>query len=430
MSEAGAPGRPAGAGAPSRDGAAPAADGREALRRRYEQAILDRKRAVRLLRHLSRPSVVPSLLILANFAVHLLVVHYAGGDFWRRLLGSDRLHYALLRCGGKSNELIAEGEVWRLLSSVFLHGSLLHLVVNCLGIYYLGKFAENLFGMRRVLLLYVLSGIGATAASVLFSEALSVGASGAVFGLLGGVGVLLLRMRDQLPRTARRVLLVAPLLWVVLNLALGWFVEDVDNAAHVGGLLVGAALGVGFQSELFSPSRRPAEGAVTASTFLVAAILVTTAALATLTALRPLPPASPRLADSPLVPGHLPVPLDWRVGRLHDRRCLPPDADAPAPAEAPWCFTDPYESMLIVGTAGAIFPGREELVDYLDAVRAPEPPVEKHTGTDVLFIVAAGEGLTYVLVCYPELVERYRPLAARLYERVRDHLRTPGAGRR
>lgn len=411
------------------DSTAPATSG-EALRQRYELAIRDRRRALRLLQHLSRPSVVPSLLILASFAAHVLVVLYAGGDFWRRLLGSDHLHYALLRCGGKSNTLIAEGEVWRLLSAVFLHGSLLHLVVNCVGIHYLGKFAENLFGLRRVLLLYVFSGFGATVASFLFSDALSVGASGAVFGLLGGVGVMLLRMREQLPRRARRILLLAPLLWVVPNLILGWFIEDVDNAAHVGGLLAGCAMGVGFQSELFSATRRPSEGPVTAAAALAVVMLALTAGLAALSALRPLPPATARLAEAPGVPGHLPVPVDWHAGRLHERRCLPAADDGPAPPSgAPWCFTDAYESLLIVGDAGAVFPAQDELVAYLRAARVPEPPVEKHTGSDVLFVIAAGEGLTYVLACYPDLVERYRPLAARLYERAREH-RGPAADRK
>lgn len=391
---------------------------KEALRWRYEQAILDRRRAIRLIRHLSRPSVVPSLLILANFAAYVLVALYAGGDFWQRLLGADGLHYSLLRCGGKANGLIEEGEVWRLLSTVFLHGSLLHLFVNSVGIYYLGKFAENVFGMRRVLLLYVLSGVGATATSVALSSALSVGASGAVFGLLGGVGVYLLRVRDQLPRTARRVLVVAPLLWVAFNLTLGWFVDDVDNAAHIGGLLAGAALGLGFQSELFSPTRRPAEGAVTASAAMVIAILAMTAALTVFSALRPLPIAAPRLATSSVMPGSLPVPAGWRVGRLHERRCAQGREGREVPSEAPWCFVDPYESLLIVGRGDAIFPAQDDLVTYLHAARHPEPPVERSTDVDTLFIVPAGEGLTYVLVCYPELADRYRPLAKRLFERL------------
>jgi membrane associated rhomboid family serine protease len=382
------------------------------------------------LRQLGRPAVLPTALVLANVAAYALVALYAGGDVWERLQGGDGLHYALLRCGGKSNDLIrAGGEPWRLLSAVFLHGSLLHLAINAAGIWYLGRAAASAFGTRRTLLLYVVSGAAATGASVLFSEALSVGASGAVFGLTGAVGVALVRLRRELPRRSRLLLVAAPLVWVGLSLAVGWVMADVDNAAHVGGLVVGALLGLGFRAtRLPGPPRRAAPAAgwlLSAAAALAVAALLGTAALAAGAALRPLPPASDRLVPGAELPGELPVPQGWRAGRLHDRRCVPRDEGLPSPPGAPWCFGDPYETLLIVGDAPAVFPGQEELVRYLEAADAPEPPVERATAAEVLFVIPAGpwpageragdRGLTYVLVCYPELAERYRPLVERVH---------------
>jgi len=377
-----------------------------------------RARSVRILRHASRPALVPALLVLANLAVYGLVVRYAGGDFWRRLVSGDGLHYALLRCGGKSNALIAAGEPWRLLSALFLHGSLLHLAVNAVGVWYLGRLAENAFGRRRAFLLYLLSGIAATATSVLASDALSVGASGAVFGLLGGIGVALVRLRAELPPAARRLLVVAPLLWGAGSLLVGWFVEDIDNAAHLGGLAAGALLGLGFRPDRGAPGQRgSADGWLTAAAALGVGAVLATGGWAAFEALRPLPPATARFATAREVPGGLRLE-GWRAGRLHERRCLASGEGPAAPPGAPWCFGDPYESLLIVGAAAAVFPEQDELVRYLEAADGPEAPVERATGTDVLFILPGGGGLTYVLVCYPELAERYRPLAEALYRRL------------
>ena len=361
------------------------------------------------------PSPTPLALLLAGAAVVAfgLVLLYAGGPPWATALAPDGLHYALLRCGAKANGLIAGGEVWRLLSAVFLHGNLLHLLLNVVGLLVLATIAERLLGRRRAFLLFVLSGLGASVASFLVSPALSVGASGATYGLLGAIVVLLARERHQLPPERRRVLLVAPAAWLALSVGLGFLIPGVDRAAHIGGLLVGGVLGLVLRSSLSPPGRRGRERAVDAVTLGAAAALVVSLCLAAFAALHPLSPV--RLEVVPHAPsGGRPVPAGWRPGRMVDGRCVSPSRDAER-ADAPWCFVDDYEALLVMGEAGWLFAGQPDVIARLRAASGPEPPVEEVGEREALFVFPVGGGVTYVLACYPQLADHYRPLATALF---------------
>ncbi len=148
----------------------------------------------------------------------------------------------LLVWGARDHGLVAQGELWRLMSCVFLHGDLLHIALNMLTLYGLGRLLEAVYGPARVLFIFSLSGLSGSLAGHFFGGSLSVGASGAIFGLLGaGVAFGLLHGRE-LPSHMRRVLGRGLLPWVLLNLVIGVAIPGIDNAAHVGGLLGGAVV--------------------------------------------------------------------------------------------------------------------------------------------------------------------------------------------
>jgi len=170
--------------------------------------------------------------ILMNIANNAIDVH-----------DNDALTTTLIAYGAKENTLILQGQYWRFITPIFLHANALHVGLNMLNLVILGVSLERLFGHLRFLLIYLLTGIIACIASFYFApQEISVGASGAIFGLVGAYSIFVLVHRQALPRGG-----VPALLWLVvivaLNLSIGLFIANVDNYAHVGGLLSGCLLG-------------------------------------------------------------------------------------------------------------------------------------------------------------------------------------------
>ena len=148
----------------------------------------------------------------------------------------------VLQRGALVPALVAQGEVWRLLTSMFLHSGFAHLALNMLSLYFLGSFIEEAFGRGRYLALYLLSGISGGLAYLYFGafDGAAVGASGAIFGLLGGVlGYSLRRGTFSWQNPLIRQLLIL----LALNLYLGFSIANISNTAHIGGLLGGIAFG-------------------------------------------------------------------------------------------------------------------------------------------------------------------------------------------
>jgi rhomboid protease GluP len=151
-------------------------------------------------------------------------------------------------------ELVARGEVWRLVSSMFLHSGFVHLALNMLSLYFLGAFVEIAFGRARFLALYLTSGLAGGLAYLYFGAfgGSVVGASGAIFGLLGGVlGYSLRRGTFSWQNPLIRQLLIL----TALNLYIGFSVPNISNAAHIGGLLSGLAFGWLVAPTVYSQKR-------------------------------------------------------------------------------------------------------------------------------------------------------------------------------
>jgi membrane associated rhomboid family serine protease len=147
----------------------------------------------------------------------------------------------------KINDRIRAGEVWRLLTAMFLHLGLGHLIFNCSALAEFGRAVENLYGRRRLLLVYFTAGIVGFAASFITMPQPSIGASGGIFGLMGVLITVGFRYRHRLPVNARRRLTVEMAICIGINIALGLLATFIDNAAHIGGLIAGIACGAIMQ---------------------------------------------------------------------------------------------------------------------------------------------------------------------------------------
>lgn len=209
-------------------------------------------RQVRLVRMMSKPVVLTWWLLVIN------VVFWVAAKTYGIWLGDQGLASPYLNAeqlsfftGMKLNEAIRNGAWWRLVSSQFVHLDMLHLLFNCYGIFILGRFLERAYGMRRMLVLYLASGTVGGLASFLINPAPAGGASGAVYGLVGGLVVFGIKYRDSLPSELSRALTVGLAPWILLSLAVG-FIDaiPIDNAAHVGGLITGAIVASAMASRL------------------------------------------------------------------------------------------------------------------------------------------------------------------------------------
>jgi rhomboid protease GluP len=151
--------------------------------------------------------------------------------------------------GARINEFILAGELWRLLTPALLHGSLMHIFFNMYALLSFGSSLEQFFGRWRFFALYVLGAFAGNVASFLFSDGYSLGASTAVFGLIGAQGVFLYQNRKLL--AGRFSSAISNVLFIVaINLFLGFSSASIDNAGHIGGL-IGGLMFTWFSSPLW-----------------------------------------------------------------------------------------------------------------------------------------------------------------------------------
>jgi rhomboid protease GluP len=150
------------------------------------------------------------------------------------LLGND----ILVIYGARINEAILEGELWRFLTPALLHGSLPHIAFNMYALLSFGSSLERFFGHGRFFLLYVLGAFAGNVASFLFSPGYSVGASTAIFGLLGAEAIFLIQNRKSFPGQFRSA--IGNIIFIAaINLFIIGSLPGIDNWGHIGGLIGG-----------------------------------------------------------------------------------------------------------------------------------------------------------------------------------------------
>lgn len=149
----------------------------------------------------------------------------------------------LLLMGWKENVLIYQGQYWRFVTAMFLHGGLMHIALNGLALHVLGPQVERVYGTPRFLAIYFLAGLWGGVASYAFSWRPSVGASGAIFGLVGSLAVFFYTHRHMFGEVGRSNL-QSMIAFIAINVLFGLSASSViDNYAHLGGLAGGALSG-------------------------------------------------------------------------------------------------------------------------------------------------------------------------------------------
>jgi rhomboid protease GluP len=138
----------------------------------------------------------------------------------------------------KANDLIRQGQLWRLLTPALVHGSVMHIAFNMYALLSFGTGLERHFGRGRFLLLYILGAFTGNVASFLFSDGYSVGASTAIFGLLGAEAVFLIQNREVFAGRFRSA--IGNIIFIAaINLFIIGSLPGIDNWGHIGGLLGG-----------------------------------------------------------------------------------------------------------------------------------------------------------------------------------------------
>jgi rhomboid protease GluP len=195
----------------------------------------------------SRATPVTYSILIFNLIIYFLISFVSSGDIIKNLLGgSDQ--WTLIAFGAKVNELIEAGEWFRFVTPIFIHIGLLHIATNSYALWVIGPLVERLYGSARYLLIYLLSGIGGVIGSFIWQEMMnrpagvSAGASGAIFGLFGLLAVFGYRYRSEMPPNFLTAIKSSVLPVILINLFIGFSLQFIDNAAHVGGLISGAIL--------------------------------------------------------------------------------------------------------------------------------------------------------------------------------------------
>jgi rhomboid protease GluP len=240
---------------------------------RFARAVLD------------RPYKFTIILLVANFFVYLLMWQSSGMTVSVLGVFSPEV---LIAYGAKLNALINEGQWWRLVTPMFVHVNLLHILVNMYSLWIVGPYVEKLYGSAKFIVLWVVSGVGASVASYLTvvdpgtplgslgrflfrPDGPSAGASGALFGMVGVLFVFGIKYRHELPEGFKRAFGTGLLPMILLNLFIGYMGRGLfDNAAHLGGLATGAALA------LVMGYRRPGEKTGVAITWQISRVAALT----------------------------------------------------------------------------------------------------------------------------------------------------------
>lgn len=149
----------------------------------------------------------------------------------------------LFLLGIGSNYLIADGEWWRYITPMFLHGGLLHLLFNMFSLYLFGPELEKLTGKVRFLTIYFIAGLFGTIVTFLLQDSMytHVGASGAIYGIFGAFGALVYYARNTMPQLKQ---IIIPI--IVISVIMTFLQPNINITAHLSGLAVGFLIGLSY----------------------------------------------------------------------------------------------------------------------------------------------------------------------------------------
>jgi rhomboid protease GluP len=179
-------------------------------------------------KYIVKQPLVTYYFVILNFIIYILAFAYS-------IYYKEEFYYVLIKFGAKVNDNIIQGEYWRLITSIFLHSDFRHLFFNLISLMFLGSIVERVFGHYKFFMFYIVAGFFGSVLSLGFTKNVSVGASGAIFGLLGVILIYGLSNKGFF-KTA----LGANIILVLgFNLFYGLANQRIDNYAHLGGLIFG-----------------------------------------------------------------------------------------------------------------------------------------------------------------------------------------------
>jgi len=184
-------------------------------------------------------------IIAINVVMYIITAYFSYVYAKGSIFNSDT--NVLIFLGAKVNDLIQKGQYYRLISCMFLHGGIVHLGVNMYSLYAIGPMVESVYGKAKYIAIYFLSGICASIFSYIFSTNVSIGASGAIFGLLGAVLVFAVKSKGKTGNGFIKSIISV----IFINIFIGVTLPNIDNFAHMGGLLGGMIISflVSFKAE-------------------------------------------------------------------------------------------------------------------------------------------------------------------------------------
>ncbi len=194
---------------------------------------------------------VTTALIIVNVAVYLIGALMIG-DLLNPLQTANDSNGAIYLWGWLDRADVLQGfQYWRFVTSMFLHENWMHIGVNMLSLYFVGRLVEQVYGHWRFLLLYFGTGIFGGILVVIFSTDPTLGASGAIFGVFGALGVFFWYNR----RAFGSAMLSQWVFWLVLNLVFTFGYGDISVSGHIGGLSMGLILGLLLMPGFWTPVR-------------------------------------------------------------------------------------------------------------------------------------------------------------------------------
>jgi rhomboid protease GluP len=216
---------------------------------------------------------VTSVIVAINVLVYLLCVgaSYLSGqgsfmDFSSELLAA---------LGANFGPYTLDHQWWRLFTCMWMHGGLIHIGANMYCFWSFGRIAERVFGRSRYLTIYLVTGIASSLASVAWHPFIvSIGASGAIFGVAGALFVPFYRKRLKLPPPVMNAMLRSIGMFIVINLLIGASLPFIDNSAHMGGLVAGFIIGNVFVEMASKEEGSLAKVAISSAILLVLAFAV------------------------------------------------------------------------------------------------------------------------------------------------------------
>jgi len=180
--------------------------------------------------YINRKKPIVTYILIAICVVVFFIDQFTG----RTLFGQFNMGYLSIY-GMKINDAISQGQVWRLITSVFLHADFYHIGFNMLALFIWGKNTEAMYDRKNYLYIFLLAGLLGSLGSYAFSDANGLGASGAVYGVLGAVFYVYAYNKQFFLKVFRK----QTFLYAAISLGYGFLLPNVDNMAHLFGLAGG-----------------------------------------------------------------------------------------------------------------------------------------------------------------------------------------------